>query len=144
LKVRGLCGFFDWKAENEFLSSTGLQDSNIATFAFSYLTYKDVCEETEPPKEISYCAKNPQMRDAAIDMCRVIEQRNGPFASCQSAIQQETLKKQNELCVESTCEANDLHAACVSLADLAHLCANEGANVTWSSDTTIRKQCGIK
>lgn len=46
-------------------------------------------------------------------------------------------------CVEATCEANDIDEACAILADLAHQCANDGANVSWSKDPTMKSTCGM-
>lgn len=62
--MRGLCGTFDWNRENDFMSTSGMEDRMVSSFAEGYRTYQDDCDEVKYKAE-THCSKNMAMEAAA-------------------------------------------------------------------------------
>lgn len=139
--VRGLCGTFDWRPENDFLTASGNEEQNPVTFARSFLSFKDACPGEKDQPEGSYCSRNSEMKSAGQEVCKLIRDTKGPFAECHSVIPYDEMDLLYRDCLESTCEAEDLHEACTFLQDVAHRCIVEGATTSWTDNSLIQNKC---
>ena len=114
-KVRGLCGTFNWQPDDDFFTSSENVEKNVLDFTRSYLSFKDACPGETEIEQGSFCARNSAMRTAGHEVCKFISKPKGPFAACHNVISADEIDAFYRDCLESTCEANDLHEACIFL-----------------------------
>ncbi|KAF4790038.1 Mucin-2 [Turdus rufiventris] len=125
-KVCGLCGNFDDKANNDFTTRSGLQDSNPLNFGNSWKQSPmcpDVTEEIKP------CDLKPHRKSWAEKECSIIQSE--VFKICHSKVNPLPFY---EACVHDACSCDsggDCECFCSAVAAYAQECIKAGACVFW-------------
>jgi len=91
-----MCGHVDWSKEDDLVSSFGMVDNNIETFAESYKTYTDggQCQARGGMIPTSCTKRTDEDFKLYLPMlCDKLVQASGPFAGAVAATPQEELHK---------------------------------------------------
>ncbi|XP_039408874.1 mucin-2 [Corvus cornix cornix] len=125
-KVCGLCGNFDDKANNDFTTRSGLQESNPLDFGNSWKQSPmcpDVTEEIKP------CDLKPHRKSWAEKECSIIQSE--VFKICHSKVNPLPFY---EACVHDACSCDsggDCECFCSAVAAYAQECIKAEACVFW-------------
>uniref|UniRef100_A0A8U7M631 Mucin 2, oligomeric mucus/gel-forming n=1 Tax=Corvus moneduloides TaxID=1196302 RepID=A0A8U7M631_CORMO len=125
-KVCGLCGNFDDKANNDFTTRSGLQESNPLEFGNSWKQSPmcpDVTEEIKP------CDLKPHRKSWAEKECSIIQSE--VFKICHSKVNPLPFY---EACVHDACSCDsggDCECFCSAVAAYAQECIKAEACVFW-------------
>uniref|UniRef100_A0A8C0UEY0 Mucin 2, oligomeric mucus/gel-forming n=1 Tax=Cyanistes caeruleus TaxID=156563 RepID=A0A8C0UEY0_CYACU len=125
-KVCGLCGNFDDKANNDFTTRSGLQETNPLDFGNSWKQSPmcpDVTEEIKP------CDLKPHRKSWAEKECSIIQSE--VFKICHSKVNPHPFY---EACVHDACSCDsggDCECFCSAVAAYAQECIKAEACVFW-------------
>ncbi|XP_016153941.1 PREDICTED: mucin-2 isoform X2 [Ficedula albicollis] len=125
-KVCGLCGNFDDKANNDFTTRSGLQDSNPLIFGNSW-KQSPMCPDVT--KEIKPCDLKPHRKSWAEKECSIIQSE--VFEICHSKVNPLPFY---EACVHDACSCDsggDCECFCSAVAAYAQECIKAEACVFW-------------
>ncbi|XP_040528995.1 mucin-2 isoform X12 [Gallus gallus] len=127
-KVCGLCGNFDDKANNDFTSRNGLQETNALTFGNSW-KQSSVCPDVT--EEIKPCDLKPHRKSWAEKECSLI--LSEIFKICHSKVNPSPFY---DACVHDACSCDsggDCDCFCSAVAAYAQECTKAQACVFWRS-----------
>ncbi|XP_076029577.1 hemocytin-like isoform X2 [Oratosquilla oratoria] len=136
-KTVGLCGTFDLKQNNDFLTPEGDVEQNPTSFAHKWRA-EDQCElEVEPPHP---CETNPANYEMAKTVCMLLQ--SDIFTACHEYVEPTTYVRS---CMYDTCACANTHGnsgacMCPALSDYAQACIDEGIHIAWRSAIN---QCGL-
>ncbi|XP_068049995.1 mucin-2 [Anomalospiza imberbis] len=125
-KVCGLCGNFDDKANNDFTTRSGLQDSNPLNFGNSW-KQSPMCPDVT--QEIKPCDLKPHRKSWAEKECSIIQSE--VFKICHSKVDP---LPYYEACVHDACSCDsggDCECFCSAVAAYAQECIKAEACVFW-------------
>ncbi|XP_051890192.1 mucin-2-like [Pristis pectinata] len=126
--TRGLCGTFNGKAEDDFLSEQGIVESTPITFADSWKT-EDCCLELTIP---SPCVSSENENYAKLH-CSQLKDPASAFSICHSTVD---YLKYYQMCMAATCACENINdCLCGALGTYVHECAANGIIVrNWRRD----------
>ncbi|NXM14923.1 MUC2 protein, partial [Ploceus nigricollis] len=125
-KVCGLCGNFDDKANNDFTTRSGLQESNPLNFGNSW-KQSPLCPDVT--QEIKPCDLKPHRKSWAEKECSIIQSE--VFKICHSKVDP---LPYYEACVHDACSCDsggDCECFCSAVAAYAQECIKAEACVFW-------------
>ncbi|XP_053319676.1 mucin-19-like [Spea bombifrons] len=130
--TKGLCGSYNFKADDDFMSNQNILESVPDAFAHSWKL--STCPDPSPPTCV-----NLDKEIFADQHCSQVKDPNGPFASCHFAVDYRPFV---ERCVLSTCMGDDIIIGlCTALGNYAMACAESGVLLSnWRSEM-CRKEC---
>ncbi|KAJ8024927.1 Mucin-5AC [Holothuria leucospilota] len=134
-KVCGLCGNFNGKVHDDFMTKQGEMETSPRFFGHSWR--KESCEM--PPAPTDPCLINPTRRTWAEYSCAIIKQ--GIFLDCHSEVDPDSYY---ENCVMDTCACDrggDCECLCTAIAAYTEQCSENGVPIRWRSDGTCGLQC---
>ncbi|XP_048466531.1 mucin-2-like [Rhincodon typus] len=126
--VRGLCGNFNDKVDDDFLSSENIVEATAITFCHSWKAESCVYEITPPAPCVS--SENEKY---AREHCSLLKEHGGYFSICHSSV---NYKKYYEMCVDAACTCQNIDdCICAAFEGYAHECAARGIIVVnWRKD----------
>ncbi|XP_038667185.1 mucin-2-like isoform X33 [Scyliorhinus canicula] len=117
--TKGLCGVFNDKADDDFLSRGGIVESTPITFVNSWKIQDSCPDAILPPPCVS--SENEKY---AKDNCNSIKDPNGAFSVCHSAVDPALYY---QMCVDATCACENINdCLCAGLGAYVHECAAHG------------------
>ncbi|NXR58312.1 MUC2 protein, partial [Rhadina sibilatrix] len=125
-KVCGLCGNFDDKANNDFTTRSGLQETNPLNFGNSW-KQSPMCPDVA--REIKPCDLKPHRKSWAEKECSIIQSE--VFKICHSKVNPHPFY---EACVHDACSCDsggDCECFCSAVAAYAQECMKAEACVFW-------------
>ncbi|XP_078090731.1 mucin-19-like [Mustelus asterias] len=126
--VKGLCGNFNDKMDDDFLSSENIVEPLATAFAHSWKAARCIYEITAPPPCLS-----SENENYAKQYCSRLQKPNGDFAVCHSTV---NYRKYYEMCLAASCICLNIDdCICSSFEAYAHECASRGISVFgWRKD----------
>ncbi|XP_054447218.1 mucin-19 [Pteronotus mesoamericanus] len=116
----GLCGSYNSRAEDDFMSSQNILEKSSQAFADSWEMMS--CPKGNPPSCISI-----ETERFAEKHCEILLDSSGPFASCHPVVNP---KPYEEECKRHTCTCeNSQDCLCTILGNYAKACAEEGTYI---------------
>ncbi|GCB62068.1 hypothetical protein scyTo_0013023, partial [Scyliorhinus torazame] len=117
--TKGLCGVFNDKADDDFLSRGGIVESTPITFVNSWKIQDSCPDAILPPPCVS--SENEKY---AKDNCNSIKDPNGAFSVCHSAVDPALYY---QMCVDATCACENINdCLCAGLGAYVYECAAHG------------------
>ncbi|XP_056425838.1 mucin-19 [Hyla sarda] len=130
--TRGLCGSYNNKGDDDFMSNQNILESLPEAFFRSWTIAS--CPKLDPPTCISL--DNEMF---AQEHCSQLKDPNGPFATCHFDVD---YRIYYERCVSLTCISEDVEAGlCTALANYALACAENGIFINNWRNETCEKRC---
>ncbi|XP_077120928.1 mucin-19 [Ranitomeya variabilis] len=130
--TKGLCGSYNNKGDDDFLTNQNIVESLPEVF-FSSWTLSS-CQKPDPPTCISFDNVN-----FAEEHCSRLKDPNGPFARCHFDVD---YRSYYDRCVESTCISEDLTAGlCTALKNYALACAENNIFIKDWRSNICEKTC---
>ncbi|CAF0896589.1 unnamed protein product [Rotaria sordida] len=137
-RVRGLCGTFNYVANDDFLTPNDVIETNLVTFANAYLASS--C--SIPDQQIDTCFNFPaNEHNARIECTNLL--KNSIFSTCSPLIIDPTFFLTS--CIRDLCEDQSTthrdQVKCSVITALAHACALKGIIIDWMSNETLANTC---
>ncbi|XP_075060996.1 mucin-19-like [Mixophyes fleayi] len=130
--TRGLCGSFNYIAEDDFMSNQNIPESSPEAFSRSWAM--SACPHLDPPT-----CMNLDYERFAEQHCSQLKDPIGPFATCHFDVDYRTYY---ERCVSATCKSKDIYAGlCTALENYAMACAENGILLNNWRDDICKKEC---
>ncbi|KAM9302201.1 mucin-2-like [Gastrophryne carolinensis] len=131
----GLCGNFNHKQSDDFLTISGVIEGNAASFANTWKTQGacfDIRNVYQDP-----CALTVENEQYAQHWCGLLSDKTGPFVSCHAEINPEVYQQN---CMFDTCNCEKSEdCMCASLSAYVHACAVKGIILTEWRNTVCSK-----
>ncbi|XP_044125174.1 mucin-5AC-like [Bufo gargarizans] len=131
----GLCGNFNDKQADEFLTLSGVIEGTAASFANTWKTQADCANA----KNVYHdpCSLSVENEKYAQHWCGLISDPSGPFASCHAKVHPEVYQKN---CMFDTCNCEKSEECmCASLSSYVQACAAKEVIVTGWRSTVCSK-----
>ncbi|KAG2459842.1 LRRK2 kinase, partial [Polypterus senegalus] len=131
--IKGLCGNYNDIVTDEFMASSGILEPTADSFAMSWATQSEQCENIYPE-----CTRSDYAKYAE-EHCAVLKDPLGLFAQCHSFVEYNNYYKQ---CITSTCLCDKpQECMCAALENYVKACSANGQNVTnWRGEECV-PQC---
>ncbi|XP_055854171.1 hemocytin [Episyrphus balteatus] len=137
-KTSGLCGTFNSKTQDDFLTPEGDIETAVEPFANKWRT-KDTCDDQTVDEPGPHpCTANPHMREVAEKHCAWLT--DDIFLDCQWSVEPETYY---ENCIYDTCACKEDPSKCFCpiLSAYATECTRQGIKTGWRYTV---KECAIQ
>ncbi|XP_077978992.1 SCO-spondin-like [Glandiceps talaboti] len=129
-KVRGLCGTFTFRQDDDFLTREGDIDNSAISFANKFKIGDD-CLDVDQEARVEMCNLNANFAPYAHKYCGIMS--SDVFTGCHGEVDYDDFYQE---CLHDVCGSYDQHGAlCSALAVYARECTLVGVIVEWRNKT---------
>ncbi|GAB1608828.1 mucin-2-like [Argonauta hians] len=136
-KVLGLCGNYDLDKTNDFTGFNGLE-LHKTKFVTEFRSAS--CSKTQTSElKVDPCSVNTANLETATKFCSIMEESK-IFSECLNVVPPNMYK---EFCMRDMCSSNTYskESFCTALEAYSKKCGENGIDINWLSNTTLRSAC---